>query len=350
MCVVRRRRAAPRGGTCPAGWVPSLLSGGHAGAGKSQVQGCEAGKAVELSAPRCSLRIGTASSSPTLSDREAGGIAYGCTIMPQAKLNLPLKARTWAGAAAGVVLGVTTSNGVARAEGVPVIKVEPAILAQPASKVAMPIQLEPSGVFTAHTFIRLRGLPRSVSLTEGFAIGPGVWAVGLLDLAKLNINVPVDVSGRANFVITLVDVEGTILAEATSALVVGPAVVFAPDREPAESLETENKPAVYRAASNMQPSPQFAQLTEAREERLLGVGERHLAQGNIAAARAFFRRAADAGSVVGATLLATTYDPVELQRLKVLGVVADPTEARKWYGRARELGAPEDPARFIGCK
>ena len=39
-----------------------------------------------------------------------------------------------------------------------------------------------------------------------------------------------------------------------------------------------------------------------------------------------------------------------LQRLKVLGVVADPTEARKWYGRARELGAPDDPSRFIGCK
>ena len=40
---------------------------------------------------------------------------------------------------------------------------------------------------------------------------------------------------------------------------------------------------------------------------------------------------------VGATLLATTHDPVELQRLKVLGIIADPKEAR----RARELGAPK---------
>ena len=41
---------------------------------------------------------------------------------------------------------------------------------------------------------------------EGFAIGPGVWAVALLDLAKLNLNVPVEVSGRSNLLITLVDV------------------------------------------------------------------------------------------------------------------------------------------------
>jgi TPR repeat protein len=39
--------------------------------------------------------------------------------------------------------------------------------------------------------------------------------------------------------------------------------------------------------------------------------------------------------------LAATYDPVELPRLKVHGVVADLALARKWYERARDLGAPE---------
>jgi hypothetical protein len=116
---------------------------------------------------------------------------------------------------------------------------------------------------------------------------------------KVTLNVPVDVSGRSNLLITLVDVEGTMLAEAASALVVGPTDVFAPDQEPSASLSSEDKPAVYRPASN-QPA-QLAELSEAREERLLAVGERHLAQGNIAAARAFFRRAADAGLAVGAT-------------------------------------------------
>ncbi len=41
--------------------------------------------------------------------------------------------------------------------------------------------------------------------------------------------------------------------------------------------------------------------------------------------------------------MAATYDPVELERLnvKVQGVAADRGEARKWYERARALGAPE---------
>jgi TPR repeat protein len=94
----------------------------------------------------------------------------------------------------------------------------------------------------------------------------------------------------------------------------------------------------------------LAELSEARVEKLLTRGERHLAQGNVAAARAFFRQAAEAGLAVGATLLAATYDPVELQRLRVVGVVADRNEARKWYERARELGAPGDPSLFTGCK
>ena len=270
--------------------------------------------------------------------------------MLHARFSLALKVVSYARVAAAVVLGLCTSNGAAHAEGTPFIKVAPAIFAQPASRVALPIQLGPLAILPGNTFIRLRGLPRSVSVTEGLAIGPGVWAVALLDLAKLNLTVPVDVSGRSNLLITLVDVEGTILAEATSALVVGPAVVVAADQQPAAALSSDNKPSLYRPAGHSPPPAQLSDLSEAREERLLAVGERHLAQGNIAAARAFFRRAADAGLAVGATLLATTYDPAELQRLKVLGVVADPKEARKWYGRARELGAPDDPSRLIGCK
>ena len=156
-------------------------------------------------------------------------------------------------------------------------------------QVALPIQLGPLAILPGNIFIRLRGLPRSVSVTEGLAIGPGVWAVALLDLAKLNLTVPVDVSGRSNLLITLVDVEGTILAEATSALVVGPAV-FAADQPPAAALSSDNKPSLYRPAGHSPPTPQLSDLSEVREERLLAVGERHLAQGNIAAARAFLAR------------------------------------------------------------
>ena len=257
----------------------------------------------------------------------------------------------WTAAAAALVLGMFTSTGAGGAQGTPRINIATAIFAEPASRAAVVIQLEPSEAVPHNSFIRLRGLPPSVSLTEGFAIGPGIWALPLFGLATLNVNVPVGVAGQSNLLVTLVDVEGTILAKATSALVVGPAVVLAPaDQEQTAAPSAEHKAFSYRPAGHHPPTSPLAELSEARVENLLARGESHLAHGNIASARAFFRHAAEAGVAVGATLLAVTYDPVELQRLKVVGALADRDEARKWYRRARELGAPDDPALFTGCK
>jgi hypothetical protein len=245
------------------------------------------------------------------------------------------------------VFGLFTWVGANGAEGTSRIEIATAILAQPASQVALRIQLERSAALPHNSFIRFHGLPPSVSLTEGYAIGPGVWAVPLVGLATLNANVPVGVSGQTNFLITLVDVEGTILAEATSALVVEPA---ARTDQQGAATTAEHKAFTYRPAAHHPPAPPLADLSEADVDNLLAGGQRHLAQGNIAAARAFFRRAAEAGVAAGATLLATTYDPVGLQRLKVVGLVGDRNEALKWYERARELGAPDDPFRVTGCK
>jgi TPR repeat protein len=74
---------------------------------------------------------------------------------------------------------------------------------------------------------------------------------------------------------------------------------------------------------------------------LLARGEEYFVGGNIAAARDFFERAAEAGLAAAALRLAASYDPAELQNLQVQGVVSDRALARKWYERARELGAPE---------
>jgi glycosyltransferase involved in cell wall biosynthesis len=81
-------------------------------------------------------------------------------------------------------------------------------------------------------------------------------------------------------------------------------------------------------------------------EKMVARGERDLVDGNVASARQFFLRAATAGLARGALLLATTYDPRELERLGVLGVQPSLAEARKWYERAHELGAPEAQERL----
>jgi TPR repeat protein len=85
-------------------------------------------------------------------------------------------------------------------------------------------------------------------------------------------------------------------------------------------------------------SPTQAELEQA--VRMLNKGQQFLSQGNIVVARAYFARAADLGSPVAALRLAETHDPKEPGYL-VYGLRRDPSEARKWYERAVELGVPE---------
>ena len=70
-------------------------------------------------------------------------------------------------------------------------------------------------------------------------------------------------------------------------------------------------------------------------------GEQFLKQGNIAAARQFFLRAADLGLAAGAMRMAATYDAAELAKLPIAGLSPQYGEARRWYERARQLGAAD---------
>jgi TPR repeat protein len=92
---------------------------------------------------------------------------------------------------------------------------------------------------------------------------------------------------------------------------------------------------------------------DARERalRLVKKGDEQLAEGGIAQARLLYERAAEAGLALGAMAMAATYDAVELERLGALGLKPDREAARRWYQRARELGAveAEDRLRRLGA-
>ena len=262
-----------------------------------------------------------------------------------------------------IALGVLVAGGASdgaeaqqSADG-PRIVVATTILAEPASQTVLSIQVGPPGSVPGNTFVRLRGLPASVSLSEGYAIAPGSWAVPLFGLPSLKAIVPAGVSGRSEIIIHLVGVDGTTLAETKTALVVGPATIIAPPERPAAERIPAERPQQRALATSPAPTPPAApnrnvqppapaNLTadeKQRAERLVISGDRHLEQGNIGAARQFFQRAAEAGLALGAIKMAATYDPSELDRLgvKVQGAIPDRAEARKWYERARTLGAPE---------
>jgi TPR repeat protein len=86
----------------------------------------------------------------------------------------------------------------------------------------------------------------------------------------------------------------------------------------------------------VETSPTAVDLQQAKALHLQG--NQKLASGNVAAARMFYRRAAEAGFADAAFALAATYDPEELVRLKVVGLKSDVAAARHWYERARGLG------------
>ncbi len=138
-------------------------------------------------------------------------------------------------AAASALHGAGAADGTSLAQrGEPRIAVAAAILARPASQASLSIQVGPREALPGNSFIRVRGLPPSISLIEGHSIGPGSWAVPLFALPTLKANVPAGVSGRSEIIVNLVAVDGTLLAEARTALVVGPAAMLAPAGKPPE--------------------------------------------------------------------------------------------------------------------
>jgi TPR repeat protein len=74
--------------------------------------------------------------------------------------------------------------------------------------------------------------------------------------------------------------------------------------------------------------------------RFLNRGRQALQQGDVAAARLFFERAADAEIATAALELALTYDPdvIADPGARLGTVTADRAQARAWYQRAEKLG------------
>jgi DnaJ domain len=106
----------------------------------------------------------------------------------------------------------------------------------------------------------------------------------------------------------------------------------------AVAIAVEPDPAARESAAPSARSREMDQAARVQAERLIGLGERHLADGNVAIARQYFARAYDLGYVQAATRLAETFEAEALARHGVHGVKPDPVEAQKWRKRAAGIG------------
>lgn len=238
------------------------------------------------------------------------------------------------------------------------------ILVEPAIETPLAIQVGPADSMPRNTFLRIRGLPRNVSLSEGHSITTGSWAIPLTGLARLKLSTPIGSEGRSEITISLMAIDGTVLNETRSTLVIAPASAIAEKQAQQPPPVQANTAALGQAAPGSPPSLSAAQVErtpprpipagpqlkpEERDRARLHMqkGDEFMLAGNVTVARLFYQKAAEIGLGQGALSLAGTFDANELARAKIIGgIQADREQARKWYEKARELGAPEASERL----
>jgi hypothetical protein len=88
-----------------------------------------------------------------------------------------------------------------------------------------------------------------------------------------------------------------------------------------------------------QPVKSAPTLDNGEIATLVKRGEELLQNGDLASARLLLQRAAESGNASAALALGSSYDPLLIQQLGVIGIKPDAARAREWYQRAVELGS-----------
>jgi hypothetical protein len=253
------------------------------------------------------------------------------------------------------------------------------IQAEPGADIPLMIEVTPVASAPDKSFIRIKGLPAAAALSDGHVIAPGSWAIALDAVPTLRLRLPARQSGRSDLTVTLVGLNGLTVAEARASLIVAglPDSANAVPMTPVASAVNSLVPkalamappslATGLAASVPLPAPIIPApipvsrppvvqdvpppvsaakpaLTAdetTRAQRYVQRGQVELSDGNVAAARLLFRRAADMAYPPGTLALAATYDPAELARIGAFTIQGDVAEARRWYEKAIALGSTE---------
>jgi hypothetical protein len=107
----------------------------------------------------------------------------------------------------------------------------------------------------------------------------------------------------------------------------------APDNAPVPEVAA---PTAQKPTASSEP-----RLTAAETAALLSRGDSLFSVGDVASARLYYERAAEAGNGDAALRLGETYDPTFLERAKLRAIKGDLKTAAFWYRRAKELGVAE---------
>jgi hypothetical protein len=163
------------------------------------------------------------------------------------------------------------------------------------------------------------GLPPGAAVSAGRPSGSKWWRLSQSELEGAVVTPPHGFAGSMDLVLEL------RLADASLA-----------DHK---TLRLEWLPPTPTEPTPAEPAFVPRRLDPGEIEALLEHGQQSIAKGDLAAARALFQRAAEAGDAIAAFALAETYDPIALKRLGEQGFAPDIAMARTWYERAQKFGS-----------
>ena len=197
------------------------------------------------------------------------------------------------------------------------------IVAKTGEELAFDITIDSANGLPARAVIAIRAMPEGATFSQGRPYGASEWNLTPDEIGDLKLKLAKNTTGSSDLRVELMAADGTVLASASTELDIAP--------DPKAAL-------ILRADES------------SRVEDLIGHGQKMIDVGYFAGARAYFRRAAEAGSGEAALMLAATYDQEYIDKIGAHGIKPDPNEARIWYERAKQLGVEGAEAKLAALK
>jgi hypothetical protein len=193
------------------------------------------------------------------------------------------------------------------------------LVAKAGDEIAFDVTLDTDEALPSRSLIAIRALPDGATFSQGRPYGESEWSLRPDEIGDLRLRVPKSAMGASDIHVDLVAADGTILASAVTQLDIAP--------DPKQAL-------ILRADES------------GRIDDLIAHGQKMIDVGYFAGARAYFKRAAEAGSGEAALLVCATYDQAFIEKVGAQGIKPDPKEAAAWYERAKQLGIEDGEARL----
>lgn len=202
-------------------------------------------------------------------------------------------------------------------------------------------------------------VPAGAKLSVGKRISGGEWQVAAREALEASIIPPLDYVGVMNLTVELRGADGAALVSCVvrptwTAPNPGIGLSASAATPPATALPQPAAPSVplaVAAAAPVSAAPPPAAVAgaeppvrEMSADEVAGFVRRAqelLAAGDLQAARLLLLRAVEAHDARAALALAKTYDPTVLKQFGAADPEIDVAQARDWYRKAEEWGAPE---------